>query len=154
MLVPCWFTLWTSSRFHSSLHPFDFVRNLFIFLFVSFLSFKFLVQFEFGKIMYFFVLTPLVWFAVVDHFFLYVTFLTCSSKLHTEILQSIRAPATLVYKILYGCDTIWRAAERRYYTSLLGELLFEDSRHQYALSIRLEFVWLVTCVLCNRNNGV
>ena len=30
MLVLCWFTLWTSSRFLSSLHPFDFVRNLFI----------------------------------------------------------------------------------------------------------------------------
>ena len=57
MLVPCWFTLWTSSRFHSSLHPFDFARNLFIFLFVSILSFKFVMQFEFGEIMYFFVYT-------------------------------------------------------------------------------------------------
>ena len=37
---------------------------------------------------------------------------------------------------IYGCDTIWQAAERGYYTSLLGELFFEDSRRQYALSIR------------------
>ena len=57
MLVPCWFTLWTSSRFRSSLHSFDFIRNLLFSCLCPFLSFKFLVQFEFGKIMYFFVYT-------------------------------------------------------------------------------------------------
>ena len=60
MLAPCWFTLWTSSRF---LYPYILLISLEIFLFLvcvlfSFIvSFKFLVQFEFGKIMYLFVST-------------------------------------------------------------------------------------------------
>ena len=71
-------------------------------------------------------------------------------------LHSIRAPPTFIY--LYGCDNIWQAAERWYYTSLLGELFFEDSRRQYVLFIRRyptnKVVWLITCVLRNHNNGV
>ena len=50
-----------------SLHPFDFDRNLFIFLFVSFFEFQIFGGSAKSCISLF---TSLVWFAVVDNFFI------------------------------------------------------------------------------------
>ena len=52
------------------------------------------------------------------------------------IAAGIRAPPTIIGKVLYGCYIIWQAAEWCSYTSLLTELFFEDSTLQYGLSRR------------------
>ena len=76
MLVPCWFTLWTSSRF---LHPYILLISLEIFLFSCLCPFFFFHEFQIlcssnSARSFISLFPPLVWFAVADNFFL-----TCSS---------------------------------------------------------------------------
>ena len=70
-------------------------------------------------------------------------------------MHSIRALATLVYKILYFCDTIWQAAERNttqaYSVSCSSKTPDANMRSPYVDTLLLEFMWLVTCVLRNHN---